>query len=280
MPPLHRVAAVDPAQIYARFSRVPEHIARKDGTIRKSALRYLLRKHLIILLTKPELSSFFDMVIICRDVKFRCHKAIVCAQSKTIRDCCIQASVRAHSCTIKLRCHPLVFRMALEYLYTCDYKFFLNWDFPTRFQAEGQTVPVDCEDRLDSIELSLHLQVYILAKCLRIPALKYLSAVKISEVLQRSSFPTVFPRFVREVYKLFPRENMLIKRVVLDHMVKVMLGIRSRNHFEGRFPWYIFDECEGFLHAVASRGYLDGRWRIEKTQDTVNMRLDEKLRHC
>lgn len=33
--------------------------------------------------------------------------------------------------------------MAFEYLYTCDYSFYLDWGFPTRFTAEGQTVPSD-----------------------------------------------------------------------------------------------------------------------------------------
>jgi len=44
---------------------------------------------------------------------------------------------------IRLRCHPLPFRLALEYFYTCDYRFFYAWDFPAHFLADGQTVPVD-----------------------------------------------------------------------------------------------------------------------------------------
>lgn len=162
--------------------------------------------------------------------------------------------------------------MALEYLYTCDYSFYLDWGFPTRFTAEGQTVPGDpvgmervrmglkgqkltySLDRLDCCELSLHLQVHILAQCLGIQPLMYLSAYKIVRVLSRTSFPTVFPRFVREVYKTFPRKNFLVKRLVVDHAVKVIYERRARNHFDGRFPKFLFGELEEFkLDLAASR---------------------------
>ncbi|KAL4923362.1 BTB/POZ domain-containing protein [Aspergillus undulatus] len=202
------------------------------------------------------------MTVACREVGFRCHKAIVCAQSKVIRDCCQEASVREHTCVVKVKCHPLVFRCALEYLYTCDYEFHLNWDFPTRFLAEGQTVPVDTVDRLDCCELSLHLQVHVLANCLRILALKYFSAYKIVCVLQRASFPTVFPRFVREVYKTIPKENGIVKRLLIDHADKVICGRRSRNHYDGRFPKYLFNEVEEF-----ARDFMAGRTHLTTPLD-------------
>lgn len=114
-------------------------------------------------------------------------------------------------------------------------------------------------DRLDCCELSLHIQVHILAQCLGIQPLIYLSAYKIVRVLSRASFPTVFPRFVREVYKTFPRRNFLVKRLVVDHAVKVIYQRRARNHFDERFPMFLFGELEEFkLDLAASRTDFPG----------------------
>ncbi|KAL3476449.1 hypothetical protein BJX99DRAFT_258384 [Aspergillus californicus] len=166
--------------------------------------------------------QFEDLVVICEAVEFPCNKAIVCAQSGTIRDLCGNAFVAGERCILRVRCQPLVFHMALEYLYTCDYHFFLDWDFPTKFPAYNQTVPADTEDRLDCCELSLHLQVYILAKCLRIPGLRYLSAYKVVSVLERTSFSTVFLRFVREVYGHISAEESLLKSLVIGYANRVI----------------------------------------------------------
>lgn len=77
---------------------------------------------------------------------------------------------------------------------------------------------------------------------------------KIVRVLSRVSFPTVFPKFVREVYKTFPRRNLLVKRLVVDHAVKVIYQRRARNHFDVRFPEFLFGELEEFtLDLVARR---------------------------
>ncbi|KAL4914451.1 hypothetical protein BDW62DRAFT_143804 [Aspergillus aurantiobrunneus] len=233
-----------------RQRRRARHWARENYGVVMSGKMTFRRNFLVAsltrLITNPEFAELSDMSVMCRQVRFRCHKAIVCAQSKTIMECCKKASVRTQGCTIKVKCHPLVFRMALQYFYTCDYDFFLGWDFPTRFLAQGQTVPADPVDRLDCCELSLHLQVHVLATCLRIPGLKSLSVFKIATVLQRTSFPTVFPRFVREVYRTISKKNAILKRLVVEHADRVIRGCSSRNHFEGRFPLYLLDELEGF----------------------------------
>ncbi|KAL4805047.1 hypothetical protein BDV18DRAFT_161443 [Aspergillus unguis] len=224
--------------------------AEQNTLIWKSGSITLRRKELVMsisrLMTSPSCASFFDLTVACQDVRFRCHKAIVCAQSTTIRDTVLSASDKAQHCSIKIKCHPLVFRMALEYFYRCDYDFYLAYDFPSRFMADGQTVPADSIDRLDCCELSVHLQVHLLAHCLRIKPLKYLSAYKIIRVLQRASFPSVYPRFVREVYQTIKKNGALMKRLLVYHAEKVAQGTRDRNHFDGRFPFYMFQEIEGF----------------------------------
>ncbi|KAL4944677.1 hypothetical protein BDV06DRAFT_232766 [Aspergillus oleicola] len=245
-------------EVRARRRTETEHQQHQDEIVHISGNMVMRRKELVSNLTRlilePRFGDLTDMTVACREVGFRCHKAIVCAQSKVIRNCCLGVSVGERPCIVKIKCHPLVFRCALEYLYTCDYPFYLNWDFPTKFLATGQTVPADPVDRLDCCELSLHLQVHILANCLRIPALKYFSAWRISRVLERSSFPTVFPRFVREVYKTIPRQNAIVKRILIDHADKVICNRRGRNHYDGRFPKYLFNEVGEF-----SRDLLAGR---------------------
>ncbi|OJJ06123.1 hypothetical protein ASPVEDRAFT_312185 [Aspergillus versicolor CBS 583.65] len=245
-------------EITERQRRRAQRLTRHEALVWMSGSitcrRRELTKSLFSLLADPDFSEFSDMTILCRDIRFPCHKAIVCSQSTTIRNSYKEAAMDANTCAVKIKCHPLVLRMALEYLYTCDYSFYLDWGFPTRFTAEGQTVPGDPVDRLDCCELSLHLQVHILAQCLGIQPLMYLSAYKIVRVLSRTSFPTVFPRFVREVYKTFPRKNFLVKRLVVDHAVKVIYERRARNHFDGRFPKFLFGELEEFrLDLAASR---------------------------
>jgi hypothetical protein len=49
------------------------------------------------------------------------------------------------ACTgrIRLPDHPLVVLLLLDYLYTSDYTFYLDYDFPASFLAEGQTPPGD-----------------------------------------------------------------------------------------------------------------------------------------
>ncbi|OJJ56601.1 hypothetical protein ASPSYDRAFT_59874 [Aspergillus sydowii CBS 593.65] len=250
-------------EITERQRRRARRLAQRETLVWMSGSittrRRVLTKSLLRLLADPDFSGFSDMTIICRDIKFQCHKAIVCSQSTTIRNSYKEAAMDANSCVVKIKCHPLVFRMAFDYLYTCDYSFYLDWGFPTRFTAEGQTVPSDPCDRLDCCELSLHLQVHILAQCLGIQPLIYLSAYKIVRVLSRASFPTVFPRFVREVYKTFPRRNFLVKRLVVDHAVKVIYQRRARNHFDERFPMFLFGELEEFkLDLAASRTDFPG----------------------
>ncbi|KAL3463656.1 hypothetical protein BJX64DRAFT_287127 [Aspergillus heterothallicus] len=225
--------------------------------------------------------DFNDMTVVCgsRQVEFRCHKAIVYAQSKSIRSVCRAAGVRAQDPTIRLRCHPLPFRLALEYFYTCDYHFFYAWNFPAYFLAEGQTIPVDYVDRLDCCELSLHLQIYMLAIRLRSPGLKYLSATKMIETLERSSFPTVFPRFVREVYKTLTKHNALVKRLLVKFAIEVIRGLRYRNHYDTRFPGFIFREIPEF-----ARDFWHGRvaYRGVSAPALVDtgMHIPEQLREC
>ncbi|KKK17659.1 hypothetical protein ARAM_002918 [Aspergillus rambellii] len=190
------------------------------------------------LLPNLELSDF---VIVCGEKSFRCHKVIICVQSLVVKEYC-----RTPLQALRIRFHPLVVQMMLEYLYTCNYHFYLDYNFPTRFQAEGQTVPADYVDRLDCCELSFHLQMHILATRLRIVGLKYLSTYKVLEVLYRSSFATVLPRFAREVYKLITRKNAMMRRAVVGYATRVLGGARSRNHFDRRFPSYILQELPEF----------------------------------
>ncbi|KAL2839995.1 hypothetical protein BJX68DRAFT_190218 [Aspergillus pseudodeflectus] len=207
------------------------------------------RKQLVASLGRFMLNhEFHDMTIVCgnRNVEFPCHKAIVYAQSKKIRSMCREADVGEQNPVVRIICHPLPFRLTMEYLYTCDYHFFYKWDFPSHFQAQGQTIPVDYVDRLDCCELSLHLQIHLLAIRLRIPGLKYLSANNMIQTLGRSAFPTVFPRFVREVYAIIKKQNALIKRLLVKYTVGVVGGRNPRNHYEGRFPGYIFREIPEF----------------------------------
>ncbi|KAL4864504.1 hypothetical protein BDV12DRAFT_205657 [Aspergillus spectabilis] len=224
--------------------------AYQDAILRKSASRTIRQRQLLTSIGRiyndPKFVEFSDMAVDCRGKIFKVHKAIVCAQSGTIRDCCKEVSVKGSPCIVRVKCHPLVFQMAIEYFYTCDYQFYLDWDFPTRFLVEGQSVPGDGFDRLDCIELSLHLQIHLFAKSLRIPGLKYLSAFKIHQVLSRAAFPTVFPRFVREVYKTITRENAFLRRLLVNHAEKVITEMAGRNHFDGRFPRYIFRDVPDF----------------------------------
>ncbi|KAL4782780.1 hypothetical protein BJX76DRAFT_368870 [Aspergillus varians] len=250
------------------------HQARQENMVWMSTSMAIRRKELVASLTRlimnPDFADLSDMTIACQNERFRCHKAVVCAQSATIRNCCKESPVKGEGCIIKVKCHPLVFQMTLEYLYTCDYRFYLAWNFPTRFLAGGQTVPVDPIDRLDCCELSLHLQVHVLAQCLRIPGLKYLAAFNIVRVLQRTSFPTVFPRFVREVYKSLSTKNALVKRLVIDHADKVIRECRGRNHYDGRFPRYLFDELDEFASDfIAGRTVLDAPLDNYSTGDRI-----------
>jgi hypothetical protein len=66
------------------------------------------------------------------------------------------------------------------------------------------------------------------------------------QTLGRSAFPTVFPRFVREVYATVTKPNALIKRLLVKYTVGVVGGLNPRNHYEGRFPGYIFREIPEF----------------------------------
>ncbi|KAL5340636.1 hypothetical protein BJX70DRAFT_396614 [Aspergillus crustosus] len=246
--------------------------ARQDAYIRKAASRSIRQRQLVHAIgrsyTGRQLDEFTDMMVHCYGGKiFRVHKVIVLAQSVTIRECCREASVNGHHCMLRINCHPLVFQMVIQYLYTCDYTFFLDWNFPTRFLAEGQTVPGDGFDRLDCCELSLHLQVHILAKALRINGLKYLSAHKCNVILCRSAFPTVFPRFVREVYKLLPRRNAFMRQLVVNHAEKVIIGLGPRGHFDERFPRYILREVAEFEHdlrvRIGEEEFLDGEGDLD-----------------
>ncbi|KAL2821802.1 hypothetical protein BDW59DRAFT_149812 [Aspergillus cavernicola] len=281
MSSLQQHTPVDPAEHQHRDIEYERR--RQQRFLWRSGFRDLRRKHLVWSLSRlvhhPVLASFSDMVVVCgsENISFRCHKAIVCAQSVAIRECCSNASVRDQSCAIKIKCHPLVFRMAVEYFYTCDYEFFLDWDFPTWFSAEGQAVPVDYVDRLDCCELSLHLQVHILAKCLRIPGLRYLSAWKISSLLQKASLPTVYPRFVREVYTRITKEDAIIKRVIVDHAEQVVRGSRARNHYDGRFPQYLFEELPEFSRDFHRRLFdFSGPW----DNNSTTIQLSPTHWHC
>ncbi|KAL4995427.1 hypothetical protein BDV10DRAFT_188061 [Aspergillus recurvatus] len=236
-------------QSHAR--RTAEHRAHEDIYAVTSGSITIRRKELVhhidnTLIKDPESAFLSDMIIECRNIEFPCHKAIVCAQSPTIKACVQKASVRTRRCRVKIKCHPLVFRMVIEFLYTCNYDFFMGFGFSSRFMAEGQTIPADPIDRLDCCELSLHLQVHVLARRLRIRALKFFSVNKIVSVLQRTSFPTVYPRFVREVYWTIKEKDALMKRIVTTHADKVIRQLRDRNHFDARFPLYLLREIEEF----------------------------------
>ncbi|KAJ0418227.1 hypothetical protein BJY00DRAFT_315121 [Aspergillus carlsbadensis] len=239
------------------------------------------RKQLVASLGRLMFSpDFYDMTIVCgsRNVEFRCHKAIVYAQSRKIRLMCRAAGVGEETPVLRIGCHPLPLRLAMEYLYTVDYHFFYKWDFPPHFQARGQTIPVDYVDRLDCCELSLHLQIHLLAIRLCIPGLKYLSASNIIQTLGRSAFPTVFPRFVREVYATVTKQHALIKRLLVKYAVGVVGGLHPRNHYEGRFPGYIFREVPEF-----ARDFWYGRIGYPGTNALdieTGMRIPGKLWEC
>jgi hypothetical protein len=51
---------------------------------------------------------------------------------------------------------------------------------------------------------------------------------------------------VREVYAIVKKQNALIKRLLVKYTVGVVGGRNPRNHFEGRFPGYIFREIPEF----------------------------------
>ncbi|KAL4904389.1 hypothetical protein BDW74DRAFT_30093 [Aspergillus multicolor] len=211
-------------------------------TLRRKELAHNLTKFL----HEPDNADFCDLIINCRGKEFPCHRAIVCAQSPVIRDIVRDKSDRKRFCRVKIKCHPLVARIMIQYLYTCDYQFCLGYGFPSRFTAAGQTVSADPIDRLDCCELALHLQVHNMARSLLIRGLVYLSAAKVNEVLKRTSFPTVFPRFVREVYTTIRKKDALMKRIVTYHADKVVRQVRGQNHFDQRFPFFILQEIEEF----------------------------------
>ncbi|KAL4760433.1 BTB/POZ domain-containing protein [Aspergillus foveolatus] len=238
-------------QQQSQARRIAEQRAHEDIYAVASGSITVRRKELVhhienTLIRDRESAFLSDMIIECQNIEFPCHKAIVCAQSPTIRACVQKAPVRARRCRIKIKCHPLVFRMAIEFLYTCNYDFFMDFGFPSRFMAKGQTVSADPIDRLDCCELSLHLQVHVLAQRLRIRALKFYTVNRIVSVLQRTSFPTVYPRFVREVYWTIKEKDTLVKRVVTAHADRVTRQLRDRNHFDARFPLYLLREIEEF----------------------------------
>ncbi|KAL4747328.1 hypothetical protein BDW72DRAFT_209676 [Aspergillus terricola var. indicus] len=238
-------------QRQSQARRIAEQRAQEDIYAVASGSITIRRKELVhhidnTLIRDRESAFLSDMIVECQNIEFPCHKAIVCAQSPTIRACVQKASVRARRCRVKIKCHPLVFRMAIEFLYTCNYDFFMDFGFSSRFMAKGQTVSADPIDRLDCCELSLHLQVHILAQRLRIRALKFYAVNRIVSVLQRTSFPTVYPRFVREVYWTIKEKDTLMKRVVTAHADRVTRQLRDRNHFDARFPLYLLREIEEF----------------------------------
>ncbi|KAL4882219.1 hypothetical protein BJY04DRAFT_217544 [Aspergillus karnatakaensis] len=233
--------------------------AYQDASLRKAASKTLRQRQLLTSLERlyydPSLKDLCDMTVQCRGKSFKVHRAIICAQSEVISRSILEAE---YPYILKLKCHPLVFEMTVQYLYTCDYTFFLDWNFPTRFLSEGQSVPGDGIDRLDCCELFLHMQVHKLAKYLRIPGLKYLSALKIMRVLYRSAFPVVFPRFVREVYKTTKHPNSFLRTLCVDYAQRVVNNSALRNHFDGRFPRYIFAELPEFQRDFVLRIGEDG----------------------
>ncbi|KAH1295026.1 hypothetical protein KXW98_008177 [Aspergillus fumigatus] len=108
---------------------VAETIRRNEMSSSVSALR-----------ANPKYSDF---LILCGSHIFLAHKAIVCSQSDFFAK--VFDSHFSEACTgrIRLSDHPLVVLLLLDYLYSSDYTFYLDYDFHTSFLAEGQSPPGD-----------------------------------------------------------------------------------------------------------------------------------------
>ncbi|GAQ08816.1 hypothetical protein ALT_6137 [Aspergillus lentulus] len=223
--------------------------------------------------------KYSDFLILCGGHIFPAHKAIICSQSDFFAK--VFDSHFSEACTgrIRLPDHPLIVLLLLDYLYSSDYTFYLDYDFPTSFLAEGQSPPGDLVDRLHCCELSVHIHVFLLADRLLIRGLKYLAKEKFAEILRKASFPTVYPRAVREVYTTTSIHHRLLRDVVVDFTLDALHSHGERGHFDPNFPRHILEEFPEFAQDLTTM--LVDEWvEDEKSIASDLMQIAEYFRLC
>ncbi|KAG2026369.1 hypothetical protein GB937_001879 [Aspergillus fischeri] len=227
--------------------------------------------------------KYSDFLILCGAHVFPAHKAIICSQSDfftKVFDSHFSVGYR-EACTgrIRLPDHPLVVLLLLDYLYSSDYTFYLDYDFPTSFLAEGQSPPGDLVDRLHCCELSVHIHVFLVADRLLIRGLKYLAKEKFADILRKASFPTVYPRAVREVYTMTSIHHRLLRDVVVDFTLDALHSHGERGHFDPNFPRHILEEFPEFAQDLTTK--LVDEWvEDEKSIASDLMQIAEYFRLC
>lgn len=134
-------------------------------------------------------------------------------------------------------------------------------------------------DRLHCCELSIHIHVFLLADRLLIRGLKHLARHKFTESLERASFPTVFPRVVREVYAMTTAHHRLLRKAVVNFTVEVLRCETERGHFDFNFPRHILEEIPEFTQDLTTK--LVDEWvEDEKHRGVDLMQLAESFRLC
>ncbi|RLL97594.1 hypothetical protein CFD26_105157 [Aspergillus turcosus] len=223
--------------------------------------------------------KYSDFLILCGEHIFPAHKAIICSQSDFFAK--VFDSHFSEACTgrIRLPDHPLVVLLLLDYLYTSDYTFYLDYDFPSSFLAEGQTPPGDLVDRLHCCELSVHIHMFLIADRLLISGLKNLAKQKFADILRKASFPTVYPRAVREVYTMTSIHHQLLRDVIVDFTLDALHSHGERGHFDPNFPRHILEEFPEFAQDLTAK--LVDEWvEDEKSMASDLMQIAEYFRLC
>ncbi|KAL8964161.1 MAG: hypothetical protein Q9183_004651 [Haloplaca sp. 2 TL-2023] len=146
--------------------------------------------------------DFTDLTLVCKGNgrKFKCHKVIVCSQSKVFRTACTNGMVETATSRIELEESSDLINLMLEFLYSQSYALSI------------------CEEHgPDKIgPLNTHLQLHILADKYDIPTLRRFAAAQLTKYLESRTRFDELVDCIPAVYQILQPEASKTRRLLLQ----------------------------------------------------------------
>ncbi|KAL8643847.1 MAG: hypothetical protein Q9226_008081 [Calogaya cf. arnoldii] len=163
------------------------------------------------MITMLMISSFYDLgkltdlTIKCGSEEFRCHKIVVCSQSKFFEAACTSGFSETATSTVNLEENPSLIRIMLDFLYTQTY------DLPTTSLTEEMDEDGDDESLNNLIALYALGDKYAISSLCQHAALDFEEIVHDPEQTLLSSIP--------QLYSSIPENDRMLRDLFLKEII-------------------------------------------------------------
>ncbi|KAE8149599.1 hypothetical protein BDV25DRAFT_156012 [Aspergillus avenaceus] len=186
-----------------------------------------------------------QFTIVCNGRYFQACKSNICSQSEFFATASAFGLLEPLK-KVEFPDHPLVVKMMLAYLCRGDYEFYMHYGFDLKTAQNNRGPPADITDRLHCCELSLHIQVFILADRVQMTSLRDVSRTKFMAALETANFANVIPWAVKEVYELTSDRHQVLRNTIIEYVNRALAEGLYNGGYPSQFPMYMLEESPEF----------------------------------